>query len=93
MTQVHFSKKGPTRIRTGVVRIKTESDNHYTIGPELTGRSENHDRIRHPCITQNQSIFNEIHQILIVVMKLQNIIRLLVLTLLVYCQISCKKMA
>ena len=33
VTQVHFSKKGPTRIRTGVVRIKTESDNHYTIGP------------------------------------------------------------
>ncbi len=24
---------GPTRIRTGVVRIKTESDNHYTIEP------------------------------------------------------------
>ena len=58
VTQVHFSKKGPTRIRTGVVRIKTESDNHYTIGPELTGRSENHDRIRHPCISP-KSIFNE----------------------------------
>ena len=27
--------KGPTRIRTGVVRIRTESDNHYTIGPFL----------------------------------------------------------
>ena len=26
-------KQGPTRIRTGVVRIKTESDNHYTIEP------------------------------------------------------------
>ena len=26
-------KSGPTRIRTGVVRIRTESDNHYTIGP------------------------------------------------------------
>ena len=26
-------KKGRTRIRTGVVRIKTESDNHYTIQP------------------------------------------------------------
>ena len=25
--------KGRTRIRTGVVRIKTESDNHYTIQP------------------------------------------------------------
>ena len=24
---------GRTRIRTGVVRIKTESDNHYTIQP------------------------------------------------------------
>lgn len=32
-------KKGPIRIRTGVVRIKTESDNHYTIGPVLV-RSE-----------------------------------------------------
>ena len=28
-------KKGRTRIRTGVVRIKTESDNHYTIQPGL----------------------------------------------------------
>ena len=27
------TKKGRTRIRTGVVRIKTESDNHYTIQP------------------------------------------------------------
>ena len=26
-------KEGPTRIRTGVVRIRTESDNHYTIEP------------------------------------------------------------
>ena len=26
-------REGPTRIRTGVVRIRTESDNHYTIGP------------------------------------------------------------
>ena len=29
-------KKGPTRIRTGVVRIKTESDNHYTMEPANT---------------------------------------------------------
>ena len=27
-------KTGRTRIRTGVVRIKTESDNHYTIQPD-----------------------------------------------------------
>lgn len=27
--------KGPTRIRTRVVRIRTESDNHYTIGPDI----------------------------------------------------------
>ena len=27
-------KVGRTRIRTGVVRIKTESDNHYTIQPK-----------------------------------------------------------
>lgn len=29
------AKKGLTRIRTGVVRIKTESDNHYTIKPQI----------------------------------------------------------
>ena len=56
-----MNKKGPTRIRTGVVRIKTESDNHYTIGPELTGRSENHDRIRNPCaLPQNQFLMKNI---------------------------------
>ncbi|KAM3165407.1 hypothetical protein ACU8KH_00210 [Lachancea thermotolerans] len=36
---------GPTRIRTGVVRIRTESDNHYTIEPfnwlEVTGQVYN----------------------------------------------------
>ena len=30
-----MAEKGRTRIRTGVVRIKTESDNHYTIQPNL----------------------------------------------------------
>ena len=30
---LHVTKIGLTRIRTGVVRIKTESDNHYTIKP------------------------------------------------------------
>ena len=28
------SKIGPTRIRTGVVRIRTESDDHYTMEPD-----------------------------------------------------------
>ena len=31
--QKKTKKRGRTRIRTGVVRIKTESDNHYTIQP------------------------------------------------------------
>ena len=36
MQEAVMAKKinwGRTRIRTGVVRIKTESDNHYTIQP------------------------------------------------------------
>ena len=34
--KVKGEKEGPTRIRTGVVRIRTESDDHYTMEPEDT---------------------------------------------------------
>ena len=30
-----YKKAGRTRIRTGVVRIRTESDDHYTIQPVM----------------------------------------------------------
>ena len=35
LSNLQASQKGPTAIRTRVIRIKTEGDNHYTIEPIL----------------------------------------------------------